>query len=129
MIVSRPSPLLSQTRLLVHKPCVRFVSLQMNEYRIMMMSLGFLMVSVVVLDATAGCYSSDATMARRVAILNNFIRSAILFWPIIFTPLLKYAVKDYGYAERFAMSKTRTLTPRTLRCVTARVDRIHTHVH
>lgn len=89
----------------------------MNEYRVMMLSLGFLLFTVVLLDASAGSVAADNTLARRIALVNNIVRSALLFWPVIFTPLLKYAAKDVDYADQFAAGLEPTVTPAMLRLV------------
>lgn len=87
----------------------------MNEYQTMMVSLGFLLATTVAVDASAGDISQDDALARRIALLSNMVRGALLFWPVIWTPLVKYAKKDHGYAERFSVGLTPTITPAVLR--------------
>lgn len=88
----------------------------MNEYRVMMLSLGFLLFTVILLNASAGVAAANNTVARRIALVNNIVRSALLFWPVIFTPLLRFVMRDVGYAEQFAVGLEPTLTPAMLRC-------------
>lgn len=88
----------------------------MNEYRVMMLSLGFLLFTVVLLDASSGSIAADRVLARRIALVNNLVRSALLFWPVIFTPLVKYCMRDVAYAEQFSVGFVPTVTPAILRC-------------
>lgn len=90
---------------------------QMNEYRVMMLSLGLLMLTVIVFNVTAGKLAADSTMVRRVALGNNVVRSALLFWPVIATPLWKYLRKDVRYAELFTVGLAPAVTPAMLRYV------------
>ena len=87
----------------------------MNEYRVMMLSLGFLLFTVVLLDASSGGIAADRVLARRIALVNNLVRSALLFWPVIFTPLVKYCIRDVAYAEQFSIGLVPTVTPAILR--------------
>lgn len=89
---------------------------QMNEYRVMMFSLGFLMLAVVGYDATARGLSSRHTLTRRLALASNTICSALLFWPVIVTPLWKYFRKDAAYAETFTLGLAPAVASAMLRC-------------
>lgn len=93
---------------------------QMNEYRVMVLSLGLLLLSLLVLDATAGRIAEDLTLTRRIALLNNLVRGALLFWPVICTPLYKYAKRDQDYADSFSLGLASSITPAVLRCVLLR---------
>lgn len=90
----------------------------MNEYRVMMFSLGLLLLSLLVIDASVGRrkIATDVTLARRIAVLNNLFRGALLFWPVIVTPLYKYARRDHAYAELFSVGLAPSITPAVLRC-------------
>lgn len=81
----------------------------------MMLSLGFLLFTVVLLDASSGGIAADRVLARRIALVNNLVRSALLFWPVIFTPLVKYCIRDVAYAEQFSVGLAPTVTPAILR--------------
>lgn len=87
----------------------------MNEYRVMTFALGFLMLTVVVIDAAGGCIAADHTLTRRVALANNALRNALLFWPVIWTPLWRYIQKDAAYAQMFTVGLTPDLSPTDLR--------------
>lgn len=88
---------------------------QMNEYRVMMFALGFLMLMVVLFNIASGSIAEDHALTRRVALANNIVRSALLFWPVIWTPLLRFLVKDWEYADMFTVGLAPTLTPAELR--------------
>lgn len=81
----------------------------------MLFSLCFLMATVVVLDVTVGWLSSDGTLMRRVALANNIVRSALLFWPVITTPMWKYIRRDAAYAEAFTLGFPPAVAPAVLR--------------
>lgn len=87
----------------------------MNEYRVMIYSLAFLTLSVVVFDALAVGIAADHTLTRRVALAHNIVRTALLFWPVIITPLWKFMKKDRDYAETFTVGLTPEVTPAQLR--------------
>ncbi|CAM9331891.1 unnamed protein product, partial [Scytosiphon promiscuus] len=88
---------------------------QMNEYQSMTVSLGFLLLTTVAVDASAGDIAQDDALARRIALLSNMVRGALLFWPVIWTPLVKYVKKDNDYAERFSVGLVPSVTPAVLR--------------
>ena len=84
----------------------------------MMLSLGLLLLSVAIIDATAGRIAPDPVRTRRVGMLNNLVRSALLFWPVIWTPLRKYVKKDQEYADSFsAVRLAPSITPAMLRYI------------
>lgn len=88
----------------------------MNEYRVLMLSLGFLLLSLLVINASASQIASDTTVLRRSALLNSLVRGAVLFWPVIYTPLCKYAKRDNEYGESFtAVRLAPSITPAMLR--------------
>lgn len=90
-------------------------SRQMNEYWVMLVSLGYLMLMVVVFNITTEGLAVDSMLARRVALANNAIQSALLFWPIILTPLWKYVRRDVAYAEMFTLGLAPAVAPGVLR--------------
>lgn len=91
----------------------------MNEYRVMMLSLGFLLLSLLIINASASQLASDTILFRRSALLNNLVRGAVLFWPVIYTPLCKYAKRDNDYADSFtAVRLAPSITPAMLRYCT-----------
>lgn len=81
----------------------------------MMLSLGSLLLTLAAVDVTAGRIAEDDTLTRRIALLNNMVRGLLLFWPVIFTPLYKYAKRDHRYAERFSAGMRPSITPAMLR--------------
>lgn len=87
----------------------------MNEYRVMILSLGLLLLSVVVINVGAVRIASDRTLARRLALLTNLVRGAFLFWPVIYTPLYKFVKRDQDYADSFALGLEPSITPAVLR--------------
>lgn len=89
----------------------------MNEYRVMILAISFLSMSVVLLNLSAGAVAASHTLARRVAVANNLTRSALLFWPVIFTPMIKYVAKDVKYADQFMAGLEPSMTPAMLRYV------------
>ncbi|CAB1101804.1 unnamed protein product [Ectocarpus sp. CCAP 1310/34] len=100
---------------------------QMTEYRAMMVSLVSLLVMLAAVNLTAGKIAEDDTLTRRIALLNNMVRGLLLFWPVIFTPLCKYAKRDQRYAERFSAGMRPSITPAMLRASLAdqlKVDKL-----
>lgn len=82
----------------------------------MMFSLGLLLLSLLLIDATVAKIATDVAFGRRIALLNNLLRGALLFWPVIITPLYKYAKRDQAYADMFSVGLAPTITPAMLRC-------------
>lgn len=87
----------------------------MNEYRVMILSLGLLMLTVISLNTTAGRIAEDLTLTRRLALVTNLVRGALLFWPVIVTPLCKFAKRDQDYADSFSLGLEPSITPAMLR--------------
>lgn len=90
---------------------------QVDEYRVMTLSLGLLLVTVIAIDISAGTIADNLVLARRLALLNNLVRGVFLFWPVIYTPLCKYAKRDQEYADSFSLGLAPSITPAMLRCV------------
>lgn len=87
----------------------------MNEYLVMMVALGFLMLTVVLFDVASGSIAEDHALTRRVALVNNIVRSALLFWPVIWTPLSRFLLKDWEYASMFTVGLAPAVTSAELR--------------
>eukprot|EP00903_Cladosiphon_okamuranus_P012689 g11867.t1 len=103
---------------------------QMNEYRVMILSLGPLLLSVALVNVGAFEIAHDLTLARRLALVTNVIRGAFLFWPVIYTPLYKFIKRDQDYADSFVLGLEPSITPAMLRASLAdqlKIEELWTH--
>ncbi|CAM9379472.1 unnamed protein product, partial [Discosporangium mesarthrocarpum] len=57
----------------------------------------------------------QVVLLRRVAVINNLVRTGVIFWPCIGGPMWKYVHNDQAYIDSFCHGFSTIPTPALLR--------------
>ncbi|CBJ28250.1 hypothetical protein Esi_0097_0025 [Ectocarpus siliculosus] len=110
---------------LVSRIKAKRVRKQLNDDTVMMTSLAFLLVWVLYLIPTGHWFWDDSpSAARRLAMVDSIVSTAVLFWYPVFVPLLKYLQQDYAYISQFTFGFSKLPTPAQIRASLAADDQL-----